>query len=132
MTQPRILIVEGDIILARTYERFFRGLKYKVDIARSAQLAIDLMDQNRPEVILLETQLVEHNGYEFLYEMRSYSEWRDMPVIINSCIPSQDSNLDQARMDVLGIRSYLYKPTTSLRKLGNIIEKELSVTSGIR
>jgi len=62
----------------------------------------------------LELQLASHNGIEFLYELRSYNDWQSIPVIIHSLVPATAfTNIAPE----LGVVSYLYKPTTTLKKL---------------
>lgn len=115
--KSNLLVIEPDVALASTYAKFFRKNGYNVRLCTNAQQAIDQIDKLMPSVILLELQLIEHSGYEFLYELRSYSEWQNVPVIINSLVPKQTSDLGESIMNRLGIKDYLYKPTTALSKL---------------
>ncbi|HUC95776.1 MAG TPA: response regulator [Candidatus Saccharimonadia bacterium] len=123
---PNILIIEPDIVLAKTYQRFLEDQGYKITISHEAQLAIDTMEKNTPNLIIIELQLSSHNGYEFLYELRSYSEWSSIPVIVNSLIPTSDLDMGGKVVKHLGIVEYLYKPNLSLKKLLKIVEKTLN------
>ena len=66
----------------------------------------------------MELQLVAHSGVEFLYEFRSYSDWKNIPVIINTHVPPSEfaGSRDLLRRE-LGVQAYLYKPHTTLKKL---------------
>jgi DNA-binding response OmpR family regulator len=113
-----ILMLEPDAILARTYRELFELAGYEVRRSVSAQDAVFLIDEKTPDVILVELQLVAHSGIEFLYELRSYSEWQHIPVLVHSCIPPiefEDSM--QLLKNLLHVRSYLYKPHTTLQTL---------------
>jgi hypothetical protein len=68
-----------------------------------------------------------HNGYEFLYELRSYSDLLEIPVIVNSMLPEEDLLLNNEIKNELGIISYLYKPKTTLGKLHYELNKHLLV-----
>ncbi len=114
----RILLLEPDRLLAGTYKAALMAAGYKVVVCAGAQAAIMAADQNKPDMVILELQLVEHSGIEFLYEFRSYPEWQDIPVIIQTVIPSAEFAESQHLLkNELGVRVFLYKPHTSLRSL---------------
>lgn len=113
-----ILMLEPDAILAQTYRQAFQLHGHTVRRVVSAQDAVYEVDESRPDVILVELQLVAHSGIEFLYELRSYTEWQHIPVMVHSIIPpcEFDDSMTLLR-DMLGVRKYLYKPHTSLQTL---------------
>lgn len=114
----RVLLIEPDKVLADTYRQAMRSQGYEVAMANGAQAGVLAADEKRPDVIVLEIQLVGHSGIEFLYELRSYPEWQDIPVIIQSQVPPVEFQ-DSASLlkDELGVQAYLYKPHASLRQL---------------
>lgn len=115
---PRILILEPDKLLAEKYRRTFEHAGYEAAYVTSGQAAVDYADERAPDIIILELQLPAHNGLEFLYEFRSYTDWQHIPVIVNTSIPP--SNIDLAGEKIyteLGIKSWHYKPETSLQLL---------------
>ncbi len=74
-----ILIVEPDKILGAATKTAFEAFGCKITWKRSAQTALDSLDDKLPDLIILEIQLGLHNGIEFLYEIRSYPEWQKIP-----------------------------------------------------
>jgi DNA-binding response OmpR family regulator len=114
----KILIIEPDYILGLTYRSCLERHGHNVVIVNGAQSGVAAADQEAPDVVLLEIQLVEHSGIEFLYEFRSYVDWQNIPVIIHSQVPiSEFVSSWEILQDVLGVQSYLYKPQTSLKQL---------------
>lgn len=89
-----------------------------VDACTSAQAAIIAADERKPDIVVMEMQLVAHSGVEFLYEFRSYADWQPTPLIILTHVPASEftGSRDLLRQE-LGVRTYLYKPQTSLKKL---------------
>jgi DNA-binding response OmpR family regulator len=114
----RILLIEPDRLLARTYLAALQAVGHGVTVCASAQAAIFAADETLPDLVILELQLIEHSGIEFLYEFRSYAEWRATPVIICSHVPPTEfaSSIGLLQRE-LGVRAYYYKPRTSLREL---------------
>lgn len=113
-----ILIVEPNRLLADVYVRHLQAAGHAARAVRSAQDAVHAADEQMPDVVIVELQLPKHNGVEFLYEFRSYSEWLHIPIIIHSFVPPQEySNCEMLKRE-LGVVESLYKPNTSLHQLG--------------
>jgi two-component system phosphate regulon response regulator PhoB len=113
-----ILLIEPDRLLAEIYQQALSREGHNVTACAGAQSAILSADQQTPDLVILELQLVEHSGIEFLYEFRSYSEWQHIPVIIHTMVPAGEfSRSGQLLETELGVYSYLYKPRTSLNQL---------------
>jgi len=129
MTGMDILLVEPDIVLAETLRRAVNGAGHRVRIARTAQMAVEAADTAVPELIILELQMVSHSGIEFLYELRSYHDWQDIPVVILSHVPPGEfSGSWQLLREELGVRAYHYKSRTSLKKLLGVVNQFVVVS----
>ena len=114
----QILLVEPDRLLARIYFDALTHAGHKVQICATAQAGIFCADDIKPDVVLLELQLVAHSGIEFLYEFRSYPDWQNIPVIITTNVPAGEfSGSWKLLRDQLKVCQYLYKPLTSLQRL---------------
>lgn len=127
MSKTNVLLIEPDHALGEVYRNFLVNKDFNVILCNDGQKAIDAIDIEKPDIIIMELQLTAHNGYEFLYELRSYTEWFSIPVIINSLIPLSRTKLDKESIKNLGVVGYLYKPTTSLEKIYNVIENNISI-----
>lgn len=125
-----ILIIEPDRILADIYRESLTSIGYKVVICSSAQSAITAADATLPDLVILELQLIEHSGIEFLYEFRSYPEWQDIPVIVLSNVPpSEFGDSQEILTNALGVKVYHYKPLTSLRNLMATVNEYSSLSA---
>lgn len=113
----RVLIVEPAIDFGRLLCKKMKTHNLKSDLAHSAQQALHLADKNKPNVVILELNLASHNGLEFLYELRSYQDWQNIPVIIYSHLTPEETGLNKNAQQRLGITDYLYKPISNLEKL---------------
>lgn len=119
----KILCIEPDRKLAGTYARYFTAHGYEVVVAPSAQTGILAADKNSPDVVILELQLVAHSGVEFLHEFRSYSDWREIPVIVHSQVPPQEFLASKKLLKLLGVIAYHYKPRTTLQDLLHAVQE---------
>ena len=113
----KILLIEPDNLLANRYSQALAYAGHSVSRAIAAQEAINLADEINPDLIILEIQIAEHNGIEFLYEFRSYPEWQKVPVIILSLVPPNEFNGIKTLWNELSVSLYHYKPRTTLKQL---------------
>jgi DNA-binding response OmpR family regulator len=123
-----ILLLEPDRLLAEIYAQTLIDAGHRVVVCSGAQTAIMAADQLKPDLVILELQLIEHSSIEFLYEFRSYQDWQSIPVLIHTLVPPDEfNNTRQLLGNELGVRAYLYKPRTSLRQLVAAVGEQLPV-----
>lgn len=121
----RVLLIEPDRILARTYRQSLSRDGHDVVVCSTGQAAIEAADEQSPDVVVIELQLAGHNGVEFLYEFRSYKEWQDVPVIVHSVVAPRAFTGSTA-WKLLNVQEYLYKPKTRLSKLSLVLSHTLN------
>ena len=76
----------------------------------------------------MELQLGRHNGLEFLYEIRTYGDLSQIPVIILSSVDPQFVQATVA-YEFLNISDYLYKPTTKLTRVVSVVNDCVGVSA---
>lgn len=124
-----ILLVEPDVSLANTYRQVLTLDGHRVRVVTTAQAAIHAIDDSQPDLIILEIQLVSHSGIEFLYELRSYSEWRALPVMVLSFVPAAEfQGSGDLLQRELGVSEYHYKPHMRLAQLRQLVMRYQPVT----
>jgi two-component system OmpR family response regulator len=122
----KVLLIESDRKLARTYIIGLQKYGHETSWVQSAQAAISAAEQFEPELIVLDPQIAGHNGVEFLYELRSYEDMQEVPVILMSGIMQSQLGVSSELCTQLGVVAVLYKPQTSLEQLGKVIASQLS------
>ncbi len=122
-----ILLIEPNTLLAATYQQMLQDAGYMVTHRPDAQTAIMAADETPPAMVILELQLPQHTGLEFLHEFRSYTEWRHIPVVVNTVLhPSRLAFGKEALRRDLGVGVVLYKPQTSLQDLLLAVRSQLA------
>ncbi|HVX48011.1 MAG TPA: response regulator, partial [Candidatus Saccharimonadales bacterium] len=112
------------------YRQALLAAGHVVVCCASAQAGIISADQHRPDLIILELQLIEHSGIEFLYELRSYADWQGIPVIVQTQVPPSEFTANRRLLrEQLGVDHYLYKPDTSLKDLLAAVRENFAVTA---
>lgn len=96
MSQNRIMIVEDDEDLHVLYGLYLQGQDYQIMRAFNGQQAFDLMEKEKPDVIILDMIMPVMDGEEFFTKLRTEKKIGDIPVIIasvNDKIPQKLLNL---------------------------------------
>jgi DNA-binding response OmpR family regulator len=117
-----ILLVEPDRLIAKTYMQVLQSAGHSVQVCATAQSAVFCADEQPPDLLILELQLVGHSGIELLYELRSYLDWQELPVVIVTNVPAGEFQGSwQLLRDELGVQAYHYKPLFSLTALREMV-----------
>jgi CheY-like chemotaxis protein len=119
---PRILLLETDQVLARNTIAIFESAEFEVEWHVDPQEAIAALDIKPADVIVMDLIFTGRSGIEFLYELRSYPDWSDLPVILHSSVPPREIFACVASLEQLQIKAYHYKPTTLLAELAASVE----------
>ena len=102
-----LLVVDDNrvnrLLLTRTLEQ----LGHRVAFAENGRQALDSLRARPVELVLLDIEMPEMNGYETLEALQADAKLRDIPVVMMSSIEEIDS---VARCIELGAEDYLFKP----------------------
>ncbi len=123
----KILLLEPNRLLAQQYMALLQGMGHDVEWSEDAQTGITSADETVPDLIIIELLLAGHSGIEFLYEFRSYPEWRDVPAIVLTSVAPRDIKASEQILRELGVAMLLYKPDTSLTMLRHHVKRALQV-----
>lgn len=118
-----ILVVDDNAVIRQIMKMALENGEHQVTLASDGQEAIDLMQANFFDLILLDIMMPKMSGFQVLEYMATVPELAAIPVIVVSA----DSQIDSAiRCIELGAEDYLVKPpsqtllrtrvNTSLRK----------------
>src|SRR3954468_4434232 len=80
----RVLITEDDALMAEIYRDSFEREGFSAEIAPDGAIAIQRLNGNPPDIVLLDLMMPKFNGVEVLKYIRSKEELRALPVIVMS------------------------------------------------
>lgn len=79
---PAVLVIEDDSWFAEQHQRILSAAGYKVHAAPHALAAIGLIDEIKPQVIVLDVLLPGVSGIALLHELQSYRDTAAIPIIL--------------------------------------------------
>ena len=123
MSSRTILLAEDDKFLRRAMEVALTKRGFRVLVAADGQQALDLLDTERPDLVLLDLLMPRKTGIEVLEEMRKKPATADLRVLILSN-SSKELKIHQATN--LGVAGYWIKANLSLQELSDRIEAVLA------
>jgi len=119
----RIFLLYSDRQIGRHTAGFLKLNGYEADVFCDPQEAVVAADRLKPDLMIVDLALAGRSGIEFLYELRSYPDWRAMPVIVTGSQLLGDIEPYLAAFAQLQVSQYLPRPLTSLPKLRQEIER---------
>jgi class 3 adenylate cyclase len=119
-----VLVVDDNrvnrLLVARTLEQ----LGHRVAFAENGRLALEALRQRPADLVLLDIEMPEMNGYQTLESCRADPKLRDIPVVMLSSVDEIDS---VARCIEMGAEDYLFKPVNAVllgARVGASLEKK--------
>ena len=102
--RPLLLVVEDEIRVSRYLRSSLQMLGYDVLVAEDGVKALELVQGNMPDLMLLDLRLPRMNGFEVLENVRRQF---DMPIIVFTANAAED---DKVKALMMGADDYLTKP----------------------
>ena len=101
----KILVVDDEQQLALAVKIRLQSRGYQVTTANDGQQALEAVDKDRPDLIILDVLMPVMDGYTFLRELNARVGRGKVPVII---LTARDRMKDL--FEVEGIEDYIVKP----------------------
>ncbi|MEX0720918.1 MAG: response regulator transcription factor [Balneolaceae bacterium] len=103
--QIKILVVEDEPSLIFTLKDTLENEGYEVVVAEEGTKAVELVNEHKPDLMILDLMLPGKSGYEILEEVRDQK--LTFPVII---LTAKEQEVDKVQGLSLGADDYLTKP----------------------
>jgi chemosensory pili system protein ChpA (sensor histidine kinase/response regulator) len=101
------LVVDDSITVRRVTQRLLERNGMRVLTAKDGVDAVSLLQENLPDIILLDIEMPRMDGYEVAAHVRNDPRLKDIPIVM---ITSRVSEKHRARAIELGVDDYLGKP----------------------
>jgi adenylate cyclase len=128
----RVLLVEDDAVQRERMRGWLEGPQWAVREAENGREALKRIEENKPDVILLDLMMPEMDGFAVVAALQKEAGWRDIRVIV---ITPLDLNAkDRARLNA-GVQSVLVKerfqPANLVERIRRLVHSKPPVLSGM-
>src|SRR5208282_2658160 len=107
MTIPYVLVVEDEDALGALLQYNLDKEGYRVGIATDGEEALMLVDEQAPDLIVLDWMLPKVSGVEVCRRLRARNETRNLPIIM---LTARGEESDRIRGLDTGADDYVVKP----------------------
>ncbi|MBH5318803.1 response regulator [Paenibacillus sp. GSMTC-2017] len=77
-----VLVIEDDVVTSDMMTKLLKREGYRVTRAGNGHQALQRLNQEVPQLILLDLMMPEMDGFEFVAAMREHEEWRSIPIVV--------------------------------------------------
>jgi two-component system cell cycle response regulator len=102
-----LLIVDDNSVNRIVLSRYISKLGYQATLAENGRQALEKLQTEPFDLVLLDVQMPEMNGYQVLEQLKADTHLRDIPVIMISAVDELESVVTCIE---LGAQDYLPKP----------------------
>jgi class 3 adenylate cyclase len=120
----RVLIVDDNRVNRLLLSRSVELLGYRAAVAENGRVAMNLLASEPFDLLLLDIEMPEMDGFEVLEAIKANPDLSDLPVIVTSSVEGVENIV---RCIDLGAEDYLPKPVNQVllkARLGSSIEKK--------
>ena len=119
-----ILIVEDDEITVEMLKKSLESDNYKVRSAKNGKEALDIINDHKPGLILLDLMMPEMDGFQFAERLREKQQWLDIPVVVITAkdLSKDDHSRLQGNVEAI-MQKGSYRKDELLQEISSRIKK---------
>jgi CheY-like chemotaxis protein len=122
MSNKKTLIIADDEPTIRLLVSSILGKSHTILTAANGREALDIVSQNRPDLILMDIMMPTMDGYTACASLKRDPETADIPVVMLTGVGHE---LNKVLAEQMGADDYITKPFTS-QELKDTVKKYLS------
>ncbi|PWH12285.1 MAG: ATPase, partial [Anaerolineae bacterium] len=128
-----VLVVDDDPGVLDLHARLVEQLGRHALTARNGREALTMLEHVHPDLILLDLNMPEMDGFALLDVLRARESTRDIPIVILTGRLLSDSDLERCTRGVAGILGKgLFSAQETLDRLQAVLERRASISSATR
>lgn len=104
---PKVLVVDDSVTVRKVTGRLLERHGIEVETAKDGVEALETMQSEPPDVVLLDIEMPRMDGFEVASHMRHDSRLKDIPIIM---ITSRTGDKHREHALSLGVNEYMGKP----------------------
>lgn len=116
----KIAIIEDDAAIAQMYRMKFEAEGFFVETAENGKYGLELAEEMRPDIILLDLMMPEMNGDEMLARLRATNWGKNIKVIILTNMGEQEAPQTLKELNVL---TFIVKADMTPRQVADLVQK---------
>jgi DNA-binding response OmpR family regulator len=116
-----VLVVDDEPHILHSLEFLMKHENYEVRVARDGEAALTAIEEQPPDLVLLDVMMPKRDGYSVCQTIRGNPEWRGIRVIM---LTAKGREIEREKGLALGADDYITKPF-STRDLLSLVRRYL-------
>jgi len=121
MVKRKVLIVDDEditrVLLTHVFDRLNLG-NLDVLLAEDGEVAVQIANAERPDLILLDVLLPKLNGYDVCYQLRRIPDYNPYIIILTA----RGNSTDRQRAEAIGANDFMTKPFNTARLMTKLTD----------
>jgi DNA-binding response OmpR family regulator len=118
----KVAIVEDDSAISQMYRIKFEAEGYTVDTAENGKLGLALIEEMKPDIVLLDLMMPEMGGEEMLTKLRATTWGANIKVIILTNMGESEA---PAGIRELNVEAFILKANMTPRQVAELVKEHL-------
>ena len=128
----RVLMVEDDVVQRERMRGWLEGPQWAVWEAENGREALKRIQENKPDVILLDLMMPEMDGFAVVAALQKEASWQDIPVIV---ITARDLDAQDRERLNSGVQSVLvkerFRPADLIERVRRLVQTKPVAGNGM-
>jgi DNA-binding response OmpR family regulator len=100
----KILVVDDEEHIRLLYSEELRDAGYEVITAESGYKLLELIEREKPDLVVLDIKMVDYNGLDLLQDIRA--KFYDLPVILSTAYDTFKEDTRSVAADFYVVKSF--------------------------
>jgi DNA-binding response OmpR family regulator len=105
MDNANVLIIEDDEVLSKAIHAGLSTFGFQTRVANTYSTGIEMLTEGMPEVLILDIELPDGNGWDIISHLRA-----NYPAIVPAVVVTTSTRVSRTRLREFNISRYLPKP----------------------
>ncbi len=114
---PTVMVVDDSITVRKVTQRLLQRHDYEVVLAKDGVDALNVLQEHKPDVMLLDIEMPRMDGFELATIIRHDDKLKQLPIIM---ITSRTGEKHRERAESIGVNRYMGKPYNEVDLLQTI------------
>ncbi len=112
-----VLVVDDEPNIVLSLEFLIRQAGYEVRVARDGEAALKSMEEQTPDLVLLDVMMPKRDGFDVCETIRANPAWKDVRIIM---LTAKGRDIEREKGLALGADAYITKPFSTRRAMEQI------------
>lgn len=98
--------------------------RYEISKAKSGKQALRMIEERRPDLILMDISMPDMDGYEVVEKIRENADWADIPVVFLTADADSNSEMKAFKLGAMDFIRKPFDPNILITRMDRILQIE--------